>query len=171
MSRRRYNPAARDTALKQVEKISSSAKDIAQGVAELADIEPGNLVVHKEYGIGRYRGLYDITFNCKLQDVLTIEYADKSKLHVPVSQAHLISRYVGIARQDHPLHKLSGTKWQKQTDAAKDSIADLALSLLKIQAERNMRKGFSFPADKPWQHDFESSFPYQETQDQYDAIA
>ena len=68
----------------------------------MADLEPGDLVVHVEHGIGRYEGLNQITFNGQNQEVLTVEYADNARLHVPASQAHLLSRYVGIARASAP---------------------------------------------------------------------
>ncbi|MDD4871629.1 MAG: transcription-repair coupling factor [Kiritimatiellae bacterium] len=140
-------------------------------VSELTDIEPGDLVVHTDHGIGKYRGLNEIRVNGELQEVLTIEYADKAKLHVPVSQAHLLSRYVGISRRNVKLHTLGGKGWSREKASAEHSIADLAASLLETQAQRSLLEGHAFPNDTPWQYEFEASFPYVETQDQQKVIS
>lgn len=139
-------------------------------IADLTDIEPGDLVVHVEHGRGRYLGLYEIMFNGQFQEALTIEYADNAKLHVPVSQAHLLSRYVGISRQRAELHRLGGKRWNKEKSAAQRSILDMASSLLETQAERSLLDGHAFSPDTPWQHDFEAAFPYEETHDQQQAV-
>lgn len=140
-------------------------------IAEMADLQPGDLVVHVEHGIGRYEGLSQITFNGQDQEVLTVEYADNARLHVPVSQAHLLSRYVGISRADAPLHKLGGRRWDRERAAAQEAIADMAASMLETQAKRRLKRGHAFGDDVPWQHEFEAAFPYRETQDQHDVIA
>ncbi len=82
-------------------------------LAEWRDIQPGELVVHVAHGIGRYLGLYEIDSNGQQQEVLAIEYADRTKLFLPVSQAHLLSRYVGFGKQRPDLHALGGKKWQR----------------------------------------------------------
>ncbi|MBT3297067.1 MAG: transcription-repair coupling factor [Verrucomicrobia bacterium] len=143
----------------------------AARIAEMADLAPDDLVVHVEHGIGRYEGLSQITFNGQAQEVLTVEYADNARLHVPVSQAHLLSRYVGIARADAPLHKLGGRRWDRERDAAQEAIADMAAAMLETQAARNLKRGHAFGKDTAWQHEFEAAFPYRETQDQHDVIA
>ena len=140
-------------------------------VNDLTDIEPGDLVVHADHGIGKYRGLNEIKVNGQLQEVLSIEYADKSKLHVPVSQAHLLSRYVGISRHSVKLHSLGGKGWSKDKALAQRSIEDLAASLLETQAQRSLQEGISTPSDTRWQYEFEASFPYLETKDQQKVIA
>ena len=139
-------------------------------IAEMVDLEPGDLVVHVEHGIGRYEGLSQITFNRQNQEVLTVEYADNARLHVPVSQAHLLSRYVGIARASAPLHKLGGRRWERDRAAAEAAIADMAATMLETQARRNLKRGHAFGGDTAWQHEFEAAFPYRETQDQHDVI-
>ncbi|MDP6490289.1 MAG: transcription-repair coupling factor [Kiritimatiellia bacterium] len=140
-------------------------------IAEMADLEPGDLVVHVEHGIGRYEGLSQITFNGQEQEVLTVEYADNARLHVPISQAHLLSRYVGVSRASAPLHKLGGRRWNRERESAEAAIADMAASMLETQARRNLKRGHAFGEDVAWQHEFEAAFPYRETQDQHDVIA
>ena len=142
-----------------------------QRIVELSDIEPGDLVVHLHYGIGRYQGLNEIRVSGQLQEVLTIEYADDARLYVPVTQAHLLSRYVGMSRRSARLHRLDGKRWSREREAAEASVRDLAASLLQIQAQRNLLPGTAYPPDTNWQHEFEASFPYQETPDQERVIA
>ena len=140
-------------------------------VSDWTDMEPGNLVVHVEHGVGRYLGLREITVNNRLQEALAIEYADGAKLYVPVAQAHLLTRYVGVGKRFVQLHQLGGKRWSREKESAERAIQDLAASLLETQASRDSQKGFAFPSDAPWQHELEASFPYVETEDQHRAIA
>ena len=145
-------------------------RQAGERVGTLTDIEPGDLVVHPEHGVGRYRGLNEIQFAGQMQEVLTIEYADKAKLYVPVIHAHLLSRYVGLSQHRVKLHKLGGKRWQREKQNAEQGILDLASSLLELQARRRLLDGHPFNFDKPWQLEFESAFPYRETRDQQTAI-
>jgi transcription-repair coupling factor (superfamily II helicase) len=145
-------------------------KHTGMRVSDVADIEAGDLVVHVEHGIGRYLGLNEIVFDDARQEVLTLEYADGARLHVPVSQTHLLSRYVGVARRRVELHRLGGNRWTKEKAAAEKAVVDLASTLLEVQAHRNLLEGFTYPADTPWQREFEASFPYRETADQVTVI-
>jgi transcription-repair coupling factor (superfamily II helicase) len=135
-----------------------------------SDLQPGDYVVHVDHGIGKYLGLFDIEFNGQRQEVLTIEYADKAKLYVPVSQTHLLSRYVGTGRSRPQLHTLGGKRWSREKEAAQKAVQDLAAQLLETQARRETLPGHAFGEDTPWQHEFEAAFPYQETEDQARAI-
>lgn len=140
-------------------------------ITDISSIEPGDLVVHLEHGIGRYLGLYEIEFNGQNQEVLTLEYADQARLHVPVAQAHLLSRYIGSSRsRTVELHRLTGIRWRRERQAAELAVRDLAADLLETQALRSARSGFAFPPDLPWQDEFEAAFPYHETEDQENAI-
>ena len=139
-------------------------------VSDWTDMEPGNLVVHVEHGVGRYLGLREIKVGAQLQEALAIEYAEGAKLYVPVAQAHLLTRYVGVGRRSVTLHKLGGKRWDKEKVAAERAVQDLAGTLLEIQASRDSQDGFPFPPDNPWQHELEAAFPYQETEDQESAI-
>ncbi len=135
-------------------------------VADLAALEPGDLVVHVEHGLGRYMGLRDIVFSGQRQEVISISYAGDATLHLPITHAHLLSRYVGAAREKATLHRLGGKRWQQEKAAAEEAVADLASGLLDTQAQRDLLEGHQFPADTTWQKDFEASFPYRETPDQ-----
>jgi transcription-repair coupling factor (superfamily II helicase) len=144
---------------------------VGERLADLGALEPGDLVVHVEHGIGRALGLNTITVNGRPQDVLTVEYAEGARLHVPVADAHLLSRYVGASKRAVTLHKLGGRRWTREKEAADRGVQDLAAGLLRTQAERRLLKGFAFPPDTPWQHEFEAAFPYRETPDQHAAAA
>ncbi len=139
-------------------------------VTDWTDMEPGDLVVHVEHGVGRYLGLREITVAGQLQEALAIEYADEAKLYVPVAQAHLLTRYVGVGKRTTPLHQLGGKRWSREKQAAESAVQDLAASLLETQAARDAQEGFAHPPDAPWQHELETAFPYQETDDQNSAI-
>jgi transcription-repair coupling factor (superfamily II helicase) len=140
-------------------------------VEALGDLEPGALVVHVDHGVGRYTGTTEIEIDERRTEVFTLEYADGAKLHVPVSHAHLLSRYVGVGGHAAPLHHLGGKRWTHEKAAAERAIVDLAASLLETQARREVRPGFAFNAAPQWMHEFEAAFPYQETIDQEKVIA
>lgn len=140
-------------------------------LAAWTEIEPGEWVVHLDHGIGKYLGLYEIEFAGQSQEVLTIEYAEGAKLHVPVSQAHLLSRYMGVGGAVPDPHHLGGTRWQRQKVVAEKAVQDLAAQLLQTQALREAHPGHAFAADSAWQAEFEATFPFAETVDQENAIA
>ncbi len=140
-------------------------------ITELSDIEPGDLVVHIEHGLGRYLGLFNITMRGREQEVISVEYADNTKLHIPVTQAHLISKYVGIASHNVRLHTLGGKRWNKEKNSAQSAVVDIAASLIEMQAARAALEGIPFPDDTAKQHEFEATFPYRETEDQIKVIA
>lgn len=139
-------------------------------ITEWTDMEPGELVVHIDHGIGRYLGLYEIAFSGQKQEVLSIEYADGAKLHLPVNQAHLLSRYIGLGNHQPDLHTLGGGRWIREKISAEKAVRDLAAQMLETQAKRDALPGYAYAADTAWQHEFEATFPYQETVDQEEAI-
>jgi len=134
------------------------------------DIEPGEWVVHLDHGIGKYLGLYEIEVAGQKQEVLSLEYAEGAKLHVPVSQAHLLSRYMGVGGTTPEPHTLGGARWHRQKVTAEKAVKDLAAQLLQTQALREAHPGHGFGTDTPWQAEFEATFPFAETLDQEEAI-
>jgi len=138
---------------------------------DFSEMLEGELVVHVQHGIGRYLGLRDVEFDGRRQEVISLEYADGGRLHLPVSQAHLLSRYVGLGASSPKLHTLGGKRWAKEKDAAEEAVEDLAANLLQTQANRRILTGHAFPPDTVWQQEFEATFPFQETEDQLSAIA
>ena len=134
--------------------------------ATLDDIEPGDLVVHYEYGIGKFKGIVQEEDGEELQ----IEYKDGSILSVPLEQAHLLGKYIGVGGKTPDLNKLGNATWQKNRKSAEKSILDYAARLLRIQAEREHDQGHAHPPDTRWMFEFEQSFHYTETPDQKQAI-
>ena len=134
--------------------------------ATLDDIEPGDLVVHYEYGIGKFKGIVAEEEGEELQ----IEYKDGSILSVPLEQAHLLGKYIGVGGKTPDLNKLGNATWQKNRKSAEKSILDYAARLLRIQAEREHDQGHAHPPDTRWMFEFEQSFHYTETPDQKQAI-
>ena len=138
----------------------------ARARASLDEIEEGDLVVHYEYGIARYRGVEPGDEG----DEMVLEYRDGSLLGVPLEQAHLVGRYVGLGGRTPQLNRLGGSSWKSARKSAEKSILDYAARLLRVQAERQHEPGFAHPADTRWMWEFERSFHFTETADQRRAI-
>lgn len=134
------------------------------------DLEPGEYVVHVDYGIGRFIGSSEIVVDGKRSEVFTIEYANGAKLHVPANHAHLLSRYVGVKGEAVKLHRLDGKRWAKDKKEAQKAVADLASALLETQARREVVPGFAYAVPCEGLEAFEAAFPYEETPDQASAI-
>ena len=182
---------------------------------DFTDLEEGDLVVHLQYGIGKFLGLKNLPTSSRTQgwagaplpadgahgvtrpaeigsECLVIEYApsgagfqpashtqagsprhydEPPKLYVPVTESHLVSKYVGAGKAHPPLNTLGGTRWHKAKEQAESAVRDVAAELLQIQAARETQPGHAFKPDSPWQREFESAFIYEETPDQITAIA
>ncbi|MEM0895378.1 MAG: transcription-repair coupling factor, partial [Verrucomicrobiota bacterium] len=137
---------------------------------DFRELNDGDLVVHLDYGIARYQGLFENRDGDMTEEVLVLEYADDAKLYVPLDQAHLVSRYVGSGKKAPPLNKLGGGRWGKTKATAEKSVMDYAAQLLRLQAERQSFNGYAHPEDTKWQVEFENSFLYKETPDQLTSI-
>ena len=138
---------------------------------DLSDVKLGDFVVHQEFGIGKYGGLIRRADGLgNEEDVVVIDYAEQSKLYVPLPQAWLISKYVGLGKRTPELNKLGDGKWKKTKTQTERSIFEYAERLIKMQASRQTAAGFAHPPDNKWQMEFEQSFLYKETVDQLKAI-
>lgn len=135
-------------------------------IANFIDIEPGDYVVHVNHGIGKYTGTTKLKTNNRYRDYMVIDYADGDKLYVPVEEAHLLSKYIGLQGFRPRLSKLGSRTWQSIKKRAKRGILPLANELLRIQAARYALEGYSFAPDNDWQRQLEESFMYEETPDQ-----
>ncbi len=137
---------------------------------DLSEIRIGDPVVHESHGIGRYLGLVSIDQGEGATEFLALEYAEKDKLYVPVSQLSLISRYSGAAPEAAPLHKLGSGQWDKARKKAMRQVRDTAAELLNLYAQRASRQGHAFGF---MPHDYEAfvdGFGFEETRDQAAAI-
>lgn len=139
-------------------------------ISDFDELEPGEYVVHVDYGVGRYIGSSEITVNGRRSEVFTVEYADGGKLHVPAAHAHLLSRYIGVRGEEVRLHRLDGRRWEKDRLNAQKAVTDLAAALLETQARRATTPGFAYDVACDGLDAFEAAFPYEETPDQAEAI-
>lgn len=128
-------------------------------------LQPGDYVVHRNHGLGRFVKFESIATDDAIRDYLTIQYADGS-LKVPADQVGVLSRFRQGSGAKPELNKLSGQAWEKTKAKVKKSIKKLAFDLLKLYADRAQKQGFAFPPDTPWQQELEDSFRYQPTPDQ-----
>lgn len=139
-------------------------------IRNLAELNIGQPVVHLQHGIGRYQGLQLLDAAGISAEFVTIEYAGSSKLYVPVTSLHLLSRYSGSDAEHAPLHKLGNDSWEKSRRKAAEKVRDVAAELLDVYAQRAAHKGYAFAIDEGQYMAFADSFPFEETADQQDAI-
>ncbi len=139
-------------------------------VDTLADLQPGDYVVHASYGVGKFQGTETIEEKGAKVEYLTIEYADGVKIHVSVQNIALIQKYIGTSPKRPTLSKIGSKRWQRQKEKVAESIRDLAAEMLEVQAKRQAMGGIAYSEDSSWQMEFEESFPYQETPDQITAV-
>ncbi|CNG81151.1 transcription-repair coupling factor [Yersinia enterocolitica] len=139
-------------------------------IRNLAELRPGQPVVHLEHGVGRYLGLTTLEAGGIKAEYLILTYAGEDKLYVPVSSLHLISRYSGGADENAPLHKLGGDAWSRARQKAAEKVRDVAAELLDIYAQRAAKSGFKFKLDREQYQLFCQSFPFETTPDQEQAI-
>ena len=138
----------------------------------LDQIEQGDYVVHFHNGIGQYLGVEMLKNHLgHNQEFFVIEYAQKSRFLLPLSQSHLLFRYIGTKEGLPKVHKLGSFLWDKTKKKAEKAIIGYAKQLLDLEAKRSLQGGFSYPEDSPETKTFEASFPYTETEDQKKAIA
>ena len=137
---------------------------------DFSELREGDFVVHLEHGVGRFLGLEKFAAQNRAQEVLVLEFADEAKLYVPLEQAYLVSRYVGVGKKSPPLSSLGNAKWARAKKNAAASIFDYAGKMLALQAERETHPGHAFGPDTKWQAEFEHSFPFRETPDQLKTI-
>jgi transcription-repair coupling factor (superfamily II helicase) len=139
-------------------------------VRDLSELKIGDPVVHINHGIGRYMGLLSMDLGEGETEFLHLEYAKDTKLYVPVSQLHVISRYSGASPEDAPLHALGSGQWEKAKKKAAQQVRDTAAELLNLYARRAARQGHAFQYSARDYEAFAESFGFEETADQSAAI-
>ena len=143
-----------------------------QKLNSFTDLTPGDLVVHENYGIGRFVAMEQIRVDGAVKDYIKIAYQGTDTLFVPATQLDLVSKYIGGGGEDANvrLNKIGTDAWQKTKTKARKAAKDMAGELIKLYAARKRQEGFAFAADSPWQREFEDNFPYPETDDQLRCI-
>jgi transcription-repair coupling factor (superfamily II helicase) len=163
-----FSQSKAHTAEKRVKKKAKKG----EAFASLSDIHSGDLVVHNTHGIGRFAGINKLEVDGVTKDFITIAYQGTDKLYVPVSQLDLVSRYIGPGDNETVrLSKLGNDDWAKRKARVKKAVEDMAEELTALYAKRAKTPGFPFPEDDDLQNDFESRFPYAETDDQLQGAA
>ena len=143
-----------------------------QKLNSFTDLTPGDLVVHENYGIGRFVAMEQIKVDGAAKDYIKIAYQGSDTLFVPATQLDMVSKYIG-GGEDTPirLNKIGTDAWQKTKAKARKAAKDMASELIQLYAARKRQEGFAFAADSPWQKEFEDNFPYPETDDQLRCIS
>jgi transcription-repair coupling factor (superfamily II helicase) len=142
----------------------------AERIKSYSELKVGDYVVHVNHGIGKYLGIETLTINGIHKDYLNIRYQGSDKLYVPVEQIDLVQKYVGSEGKEPKIYKLGGTDWKRVKKKVQSSVENIADDLIKLYAEREAAVGYAFSPDGDMQRDFETAFPYQETEDQLRSI-
>lgn len=145
-------------------------KEKAEYIESINDIKEGEYVVHTIHGVGVYQGLTKQEFDGQLKDYLTIEYANKDKLHIPAEQINMLCRYRGSGQIKPKLSRMGGSDWENTKSRVKKEVESIAYDLLRLYARRKMQEGIAFAPDSPLQVEMEEAFEYIETPDQNKAI-
>lgn len=146
------------------------ATDESAIIRNLAELSVGQPVVHFDHGVGRYTGLQTLDAGGVMTEYVCIEYAKQSKLYVPVSSLHLISRYTGGDVDHAPLNSLGSDAWTKAKQKAAEKVRDVAAELLNVYAKRAAKPGYAYDINWEDYQSFADSFPFEETPDQIQAI-
>jgi len=133
------------------------------------DLNVGDYVVHVKYGIGRFKGRERVKTEEGPQEYLVIEYERKERLLVPISEAHLVQKYLAFGTRRPKINRLGSGEWRRTKEKTRRGIQRYALELLHLESMRRLVKGFKFSPDTDWQRQFENTFPYEETPDQIKA--
>jgi len=149
---------------------TSVRKAKSEVIDSFVELNPGDYVVHVNYGIGLFKGIERISAAGNERDYISLEYGGEENIFIPIEQVNLIQRYIGQESRNPRLDKIGGKSWDNKKKKVRKSVEDLADRLVKLYAKRQTARGFSFPKDDDFQIEFEASFPYQETVDQLLAI-
>lgn len=135
-----------------------------------ADLKIGDFVVHRTYGIGIYIGVNTIKADSTIKDYIKIKYKNDDILYVPTNQMDAIRKYVGGDKINPKINKLGSKEWENTKTKVKKNLREVATELIELYAKREKSQGYAFSKDTPWQNEFETKFPYQETDDQLRCI-
>jgi len=138
----------------------------SQAIDSFIELNPGDFVVHLNYGIGRFRRIDRIKAAGTERDYIELEYAGEETIFIPIEQVNMVQKYIGKQGGAPSLDILGGKSWENRKKRVRKSVEDLAEMLIDLYAKRKKARGFSFPEDTDWQLEFEAAFPFEETVDQ-----
>lgn len=151
-------------------KRTAKKKRKSSSKLRIQDINVGDFVIHEEHGVGQYNGVKTLTIKDVKKDYLEILYKDKDKLYVPVENINQIDKYTSKDGAKPKIYRLDSIQWKRAKEKTKNAVSQMARELIELYAKRSRKKGFSFSKDGDWQHQFEDSFKYVETDGQLIAI-
>ncbi|MCX8111726.1 MAG: transcription-repair coupling factor [Bacteroidia bacterium] len=143
----------------------------ALALRELYELQPGDYVVHRQYGIARFGGLVTIPKSDPPQEGVRLIFADDAVVYVPITQINEIGRYRAIGEAEPKLSRLGSSDWQRTTERVRRRLREMAIDLVRLYAKRRLLPGYAYSSDTLQQLEMESRFPYEETPDQLQAIA
>lgn len=155
---------------KEKKKRARSKRYKGTKIESFIDLKVGDFVVHENHGIGVFNGIEQMVVDNISKDYLKIGYADEGTLYVNINQMDLVQKYIGAEGKKPKLSKLGGQDWKKAKVRAQKATMDLAKELIQLYAKRESARGFVYGHDTQWQREFEDMFPYEETDDQLQAI-
>ena len=141
-----------------------------KAIQSFSELAVGDYVVHEEHGLGIYRGIEKVERDKITKDYIKIEYGDGGNLYLPATRLESIQKYAGAEAKKPKLNRLGGSEWSKTKSRVKGAVQEIAKDLVKLYAARQEKAGFQYGKDTVWQREFEELFPYDETDDQLDAI-
>ena len=141
-----------------------------KAIQSFSELAVGDYVVHEEHGLGIYKGIEKVERDKVIKDYIKIEYGDGGNLYLPATRLESIQKYAGADAKKPKLNKLGGTEWNKTKTRVKGAVQEIARDLVKLYAARQAQNGYQYGGDTVWQKEFEELFPYEETDDQLDAI-
>ena len=145
---------------KSVNKAKSKAIDT------FVDLNPGDYVVHVNWGIGLFHGIERVKAMGNERDYIKLEYADNEVAFVPIEQVNLVQRYIGNEGDKPRLDRIGSKSWESRKNKVKQAVEDIAQKLIDLYSRRQASVGFAFPKETEWQAAFEAAFPYEDTPDQ-----
>ena len=169
-------PEERLVCVNQSEIIKESGRDKkrrkkkGRKIDSFTQLNQGDFVVHDTHGIGIYRGIEQLKIDETRKDLMVIEYANDARFYCPVDQMDAIQVYVGTGEKKPKINQLGTNDWSKSKSRVKAAVAEMADELITLYAQRQNLKGYAFGPDSNWQREFEESFPYEETNDQLQAV-
>ena len=153
---------------RRVPKLTKSVK--SEVIDSFVELNPGDYVVHVNYGIGIFKGIERVKILDTERDYINLQYANDENTFIPIEQADLVQRYIGNEGSAPSLDVLGSKSWENRKNKVKKSVEDIAEKLIELYSKRKIGKGFAFQKDDEWQLAFEAAFPYEETQDQLTCI-
>ncbi len=152
-------------------RIPKATKNVKSEVIDsFVELNPGDYVVHVNYGIGIFKGIERVKILDTERDYINLQYANDENTFIPIEQADLVQRYIGNEGSAPSLDVLGSKSWENRKNKVKKCVEDIAAKLIDLYSKRKIGKGFAFNNDDEWQFAFEAAFPYEETADQLTCV-